>query len=62
MNAIKYFKNKNNCPLCKSPLTHDKKSNYEIYCSCCGLVLRDFEMATSEQLDIIFYLKDVYNL
>ena len=61
MNAIKYFKNKNNCPLCKAPLTHDK-SSFEIYCSYCGLVVRDFEIATSEQLDIIFYLKEMYNL
>ena len=61
MNALKYFKNKKDCPLCKAPLKHDK-SSFEVYCSHCGLVVRDFDPNNSDQLNIIFYLMEEYNL
>ena len=56
MNALKYLSNKKECPLCKGSL---KKDKYDIYCSCCGLVLFDFTPTSARELDFIMDL--VYN-
>ena len=42
MNTIKYLENKNQCPICNSPLIKDKG---EIYCSHCGLLVLDYYSA-----------------
>ena len=53
MNMLKYFPNKSECPLCKGSL---KKDRYDIYCSCCGLIVFDFDIATLKELDFLFSL------
>ena len=53
MNALKYLSNKKECPLCKGSLKQDK---YDVYCSCCGLVVFDCTPPSANELDFILDL------
>ena len=56
MNTIKYLENKNQCPICNSPLIKDKG---EIYCSHCGLLVLDYYSITSEYINNTLHLEEI---